>query len=162
MSTVINKKKLSIISFSGDFDKLVAAFTLATGSAAVGYDVNIFFTFWGLNAIKKKKGRAFTGKGFLARFFGFLMGGINNVPLSKLNFLGASPKLMTHMMRKRNVATLNELVEAAILLNINLYACEMSMHILGLTKDDFIPEVKEVIGVANFLNYSEGGDRMFI
>src|SRR5659263_452292 len=98
MSTVINKKKLSIISFSGDFDKLVAAFTLATGSAAVGYDVNIFFTFWGLNAIKKKKGRAFTGKGFLARFFGFLMGGINNVPLSRLNFLGSSPKLMTHML----------------------------------------------------------------
>jgi len=54
------------------------------------------------------------------------------------------------------------LVEAAILLNINLYACEMSMHILGLTKDDFIPEVKEVLGVANFLKYSEDGDRLFI
>jgi len=162
MSTTLHKKKLSIISFSGDFDKLVAAFTLATGSAAVGYDVNIFFTFWGLNAIKQKKSRAFTGKGFLARFFGFLMGGINNAPLSKLNFLGASPKLMTYMMRKSNVATLNELVEAAILLNINLYACEMSMQIMGLTKGDFIPEVKGVLGVANFLKYSEGGDRLFI
>jgi len=162
MSTITNKKKLSIICFSGDFDKLVAAFTLATGSSAVGYDVNIFFTFWGLNAIKKKKGRAFTGKGFLARFFGFLMGGINNVPLSKLNFLGASPKLMTYMMKKRNVATLKDLIEAAKNLNINLYACEMSMIILGLTLDDFIPEIKEVLGVANFLNYSEGGDRLFI
>jgi len=156
------KKKLSIISFSGDFDKLVAAFTLATGSAAVNYEVNIFFTFWGLNAIKKKKGRAFTGKGFLARMFGFLMGGKNNVPLSRLNFGGISPNLMTFLMRKRNVATLNELMEAAIALNINLYACEMSMHILGLTKDDFIPEIKSVLGVATFLEVSQDGDRIFI
>lgn len=156
------KKKLSIISFSGDFDKLVAAFTLASGSAAVNYEVNIFFTFWGLNAIKKKKGRSFTGKGALSKIFGFLMGGVNNVPLSRLNFLGASPKLMTFLMRKRNVATLKELIEAAIALNVNLYACEMSMHILGMTKEDFIPEIKEVIGVVNFLQYSEGGDRIFI
>lgn len=157
-----DKKKLSIISFSGDFDKLVAAFTLASGSAAVNYEVNIFFTFWGLNAIKKKKGRSFTGKGVLAKILGFLMGGGNNVPLSRLNFFGASPKLMTFLMRKRNVATLKELIEAAIALNVNLYACEMSMHILGLKKDDFIPEIKEVIGVVNFLQYSEGGDRIFI
>ncbi|MDP4210522.1 MAG: DsrE/DsrF/DrsH-like family protein [Bacteroidota bacterium] len=162
MSDNTKTKKLSIISFSGDFDKLVAAFTLASGSAAVNYEVNIFFTFWGLNAVKKKRGRTFLGKGFLARFFGFLMGGINNVPLSRLNFGGASPKLMTYMMRKRNVATLNELVEAAIALNVNLYACEMSMHILGLTKDDFIPEVKGVLGVATFLELSEGGDKLFI
>ncbi len=158
----IGKKKLSIISFSGDFDKLVAAFTLASGSAALNYDVNIFFTFWGLNAIKKKKGRSFTGKGILAKIFGFLMGGVNNVPLSRFNFLGASPKLMTFMMRKSNVATLKELIDAAIVLNVNLYACEMSMHILGITKDDFIPEIKDVIGVAGFLQYSEGGDRIFI
>ena len=157
-----NVKKLSIISFSGDFDKLVAAFTLATGSAAVGYEVNIFFTFWGLNAIKKKQGRSFVGKGILARIFGYLLGGINNVPLSRLNLLGASPKLMTHMMRKRNVATLTELIDAAKAINVNLYPCEMSMHILGLTKDDFIPEVKEVLGVAEFLNLSEGGDKLFI
>lgn len=155
-------KKLSIISFSGDFDKLVAAFTLATGSAAVGYEVNIFFTFWGLNVIKKKRGRSPLGKGFLARFFGFLMGGPKNVPLSRLNFLGVSPKLMTFMMRKRNVATLTELIEAAKALNINLYACEMSMIILGITIDDFIPEIKEVLGVAKFLEIAEGGDKLFI
>lgn len=156
------KKKLSIICFSGDFDKLVAAFTLASGSAALNYDVNIFFTFWGLNVIKNKKGRSFSGEGILARTFGFLMGGSKNVPLSRLNFFGVSPKLMTFLMRKRNVATLKELIDAAIALNVNLYACEMSMHILGITKDDFIPEIKEVIGVASFLQYSEGGDRIFI
>jgi peroxiredoxin family protein len=156
------KKKLSIICFSGDFDKLVAAFTLASGSAAVNHEVNIFFTFWGLNAVKKKQGKSFVGKGFLAKFFGFLMGGIDNVPLSRFNFLGLSPKLMTHLMRKRNVATLKELIDASIALNVNLYACEMSMNILGIKKEDFIPEIKAVIGVATFLQHSEGGDRIFI
>jgi peroxiredoxin family protein len=69
---------------------------------------------------------------------------------------------MTFMMRKRNVATLTELIEAAKALNINMYACEMSMVILGITKDDFIPEIKGVLGVAQFLEISEGGDRLFI
>jgi peroxiredoxin family protein len=80
-------KKLSIISFSGDFDKLVATFTLATGAAAVGYEVHIFFTFWGLDAIKKKQGRAFVGTGFLPKVFGFFMGGLRSAPVSRLNFL---------------------------------------------------------------------------
>ena len=156
-------KKLSIICFSGDFDKLTAAFTLAAGAAAVNNEVNIFFTFWGLNAIKKKKGRAFTGKGLLARFFGFLMGGINNVPLSRLNFANISPKLMNYMMKNSNVATLTELIDASIAVGVKLYACEMSMQILGLSMHDFIPEVnKEVLGVAKFLDISEGGDRIFI
>jgi thiamine biosynthesis protein ThiS len=156
------QKKLSLISFSGDFDKLVAAFTLASGAAAVGYEVNLFFTFWGLNAIKKERGRKAIGKGFLARFFGFLQGGRNNVPLSRLNFAGLSPKLMTYMMRKRNVATLDELIDASIALNVNLYACEMSVIILGHTKETYIPEIKEILGVAKFLEISEGGQTLFI
>jgi thiamine biosynthesis protein ThiS len=156
------QKKLSLISFSGDFDKLVAAFTLASGAAAVGYEVNLFFTFWGLNAIKNERGRKAIGKGFLARFFGFLQGGRNNVPLSRLNFAGLSPKLMTYMMRKRNVATLDELIDASIALNVNLYACEMSGIILGHTKDTYIPEIKEILGVAKFLEISEGGRTLFI
>jgi len=147
------QKKLSLISFSGDFDKLVATFTLATGAAAVGYEVNIFFTFWGLDAIKKKQGRAFVGKGFLPKLFGFFMGGLRSAPVSRLNFLGLSPKIFRYLMRKKNVATLEELVEAAKVLEINLYACEMAMHILGLEKNDFIHEVKGVPGVATVLFY---------
>jgi thiamine biosynthesis protein ThiS len=156
------QKKLSLISFSGDFDKLVATFTLASGAAAVGYNVNVFFTFWGLNAIKNERGRKAIGKGFLAKFFGFLQGGRNNVPLSRLNFAGLSPKLMTYMMRKRNVATLDELINASIALNVNLYACEMSGIILGHEKETYIPEIKEILGVAKFLEISEGGQTLFI
>ncbi len=155
-------KKISLICFSGDFDRLVATFTLASGAAAVGYEVHVFFTFWGLNILRKARGRQPIGKGVLARFFNFLQGGARHLPLSRLNFCGLSPRLMTYMMRKRNVATLPELVDAANALGVRLYACDMSMNILGLEKADFIPEVREVIGVAKFLEYSSGGDRIFI
>ena len=86
-------KKLSIIAFSGDFDKLTATFTLATGAAAVGYEVNIFFTFWGLDAIKQKQGRAFLGSNWLTKLFGFMMGGLSATPTSRFNFLGAGPAI---------------------------------------------------------------------
>jgi peroxiredoxin family protein len=158
----VNQKKLSLICFSGDFDKLVATFTLATGAAAVGYEVNIFFTFWGLDAIKTKQGRTFVGKGFLGKLFGFFMGGLRSAPVSRLNFLGLSPKIFRYLMRSKNVATLEELVEAAKALEVNMYACEMAMHILGLEKSDFIHEVKGVLGVTTFLELSEGGRTLFI
>ena len=138
-------KKLSIIAFSGDFDKLTAVFTL-----------------WGLDAIKQKQGRSFTGGNWLTKIFGFMMGGLKVTPTSRFNFLGAGPRIFRYLMRKNNVATLEELVEAAKALGINLYACEMAMHVLGLKKEDFIPEVKDVLGVATFLNLSEGGQTLFI
>ncbi|WP_353123919.1 DsrE/DsrF/DrsH-like family protein [Dysgonomonas capnocytophagoides] len=156
------QKKLSIISFSGDFDKLTAVFTLATGAAAVGYEVNIFFTFWGLNAIKKKQGRSFLGKSPLTKLFGFFMGGLKAAPVSRLNFGGISPKIFRSLMKKNNVATLEELVDSAKILEVNLYACEMAMHILGLNKEDFISEVKDVLGVATFLKMADDGQTLFI
>ena len=156
------QKKLSIIGFSGDFDKLTAVFTLATGAAAVGYEVNIFFTFWGLDAIKVKQGRSFVGGNWLTKLFGFMMGGLRVTPTSRFNFFGISPKIFRYLMRKSNVATLEELVEAAKMLGVNIYACEMAMHILGLEKKDFIHEVKDVLGVATFLRISEGGQTLFI
>ena len=134
-------KKLSIIAFSGDFDKLTAVFTLGTGAAAVGYEVNIFFTFWGLDAIKRKQGRSFTGGNWLTKIFGFMMGGLKVTPTSRFNFLGAGPKIFRYLMRKKNVATL---------------------EVLGLKKEDFIPEVKDVLGVASFLKLSENGETLFI
>ncbi|MGM9707183.1 MAG: DsrE/DsrF/DrsH-like family protein [Prevotella sp.] len=159
---MMNKKKLSIIAFSGDFDKLTAVFTLATGAAAVGYEVNLFFTFWGLDAIKQKRGRAPLGGNWLTKLFGVMMGGLSVAPNSRFNFLGIGPKIFRSLMRKNNVATLEELVEAAKALEVNFYACEMAMHVLGLSKADFIPEVKDVLGVASFLKLSDGGQTLFI
>lgn len=161
-SQSVPDKKLSIVSFSGDFDRAIAVFTLATGAAAVGHEVNLFFTFWGLNIVKQKRGRMALGRGLLERVFNFLMGGRGCLPLSRLNFGGASPRLMTGMMRKHNVATLDELVDAAKALQVNFYACEMAMVILGLRKDDLIPEIRDVLGVATFLERSSGGEVLFI
>lgn len=158
----MENKKLSLIAFSGDFDRLTATFTLATGAASVGYDVNIFFTFWGLDAIKHKRGRAFVGKGFMGKMFGWMMGGLSATPTSRFNMLGLGPRIFRWMMRRNNVATLEELVEAAHALGVKMYACEMAMHVLGLQKSDFVEEVKDVLGVATFLELSEGGRTMFI
>ena len=156
------KEKLSIVCFSGDFDRAIAVFTLATGAAATNREVTIFFTFWGLNIVKKRRGHRWTGKGILARFFNFLMGGRNNLPLSRLNFAGLSPKLMTGMMKAKNVATLEELFEAAKQLGVGFVACEMAMHILQVKKEDLIDEVKEVIGVSTFLDRSRDAKILFI
>jgi peroxiredoxin family protein len=90
------------------------------------------------------------------------MGGTRVAPVSRLNFFGLSGKIFRHLMRKNNVATLEELIEAAKALGINFYVCEMAMHILGLQKDDFIHEIKDVLGVATFLDLSEGGRTLFI
>lgn len=158
----MEKKKLSLIAFSGDFDRLTATFTLATGAASVGYEVNIFFTFWGLDAIKQKRGRAFVGKGFMGKMFGWMMGGLSATPTSRFNMLGLGPRIFRWMMRRNNVATLEELVEAAHALGIKMYACEMAMHVLGLQKSDFVEEVEDVLGVATFLELSEGGRTLFV
>ena len=156
------KEKLSIVCFSGDFDRAVAALTIATGAAATNREVTLFFTFWGLNIVKKRGGHRWTGRGTLARFFNFLMGGRNNLPLSRLNFGGLSPKLMTGMMKAKNVATLEDLFGAAKELGVGLVACEMAMHILELKKEDLVDEVAEVIGVSTFLDRSRDAKIIFI
>jgi len=160
--TAVDKKDISIVCFSGEFDKMLAAYTIATGAAATNRKVTMFFTFWGLNALKKERGRKSIGKDLLSRVFNWLMGGRNNLPLSRLNFGGASPKLMGGMMRKNNVAQLDELMEAASELGIRHFACEMSMNILGINKDDLIDDVQSVVGVATFLNESEDAHIIFI
>ena len=155
-------KDISIVCFSGDFDKALAAFTIAVGAAAIDKKVSVFFTFWGLNILKKKQGRSFIGVGFLDRIFNYLMGGMNKLPLSRLNFLGISPNLMTGMMKNNNVATLPELISSASELGVNLIACEMAMNILSIKKEDLLDEVKEVIGVVTFLDRSEDAHIIFI
>ncbi|MDX8401684.1 MAG: DsrE/DsrF/DrsH-like family protein [Mariprofundaceae bacterium] len=164
MNTTIpaDKKAISIVCFSGEFDKMVAAFTIATGAAAMNRKVTMFFTFWGLNALKQRTGRAWLGKDALSRLFNFLMGGRRNLPLSRLNFGGLSPRLMTGMMRKNRVATLEELFEAAGALGVRIVACEMAMHILGIEREDLVDEVADVVGVATFLNESENAHIIFI
>lgn len=156
------RNKLSIICFSGHYDRLLAAYTLATGAAAMGWDVNLFFTFWAFNAVKRRRGRAFLGKGLLSRLFNFLMGGRDLLPLSTLNLGGLSPHLLRHLMRRRHVPDLDRLMEAAFELGVGHYACEMSLTVFGMTKDDLIPQIRDIVGVAGFLQKAQGGQILFL
>lgn len=156
------KQKLSIICFSGDFDKALPMFILGTGAAAFDYEVNMFFTFWGLNIIKKKKGRIPFGKVFLEKMFNFMMGGRNNLPMSKFNFAGMGPAMMQGMMKTKKIRSLEELMADAKEMNINIYACDMAMNVMGIKREDLIDNVKDVVGVGTFIANAEGGQMLFI
>ena len=155
-------QKLSIICFSGDFDKALAAMVLANGGLAFDYEVNLFFTFWGLNILKKKKGRK-PGKGwFMQRMFNMMMGGRNNAPLSRLNFGGIGPELMKGIMKKKNIKDVDGMLQDAIQLGAKIYACDMAMNVMGVSKDELIDEITDIVGVATFIANAEGGQVLFI
>ncbi len=105
------KEKTTIILFSGDLDKAMAAFIIANGAAAYDHDVTIFFTFWGLNTLRKEESVS-VKKGWLEKMFGWMMPkGANRLGLSKMNMSGLGPKMIKHVMKKHNAMTLPQLLE---------------------------------------------------
>ena len=145
-------KKLSMIVFSGDLDKALAAFIIATGAVAMGLEVVMFFTFWGtpiLRDPKKKVG----GKDLMSKMFGFMLPtGVRKVKLSKMNMGGMGTAMMKSLMKKKNVASLQEMIDMAGELGVNIYVCEMSMDLMGFSRDEIIdyPGLT-YCGVAKFL-----------
>jgi len=140
------KKKATIIVISGDFDKLFAAFTIATGAAASNMDVTMFFTFWGLRGIKKNMR---TGRGFFGRMVGLIEGGdITKANPSKYGFLGMGRWMFGKMMKNKNVAGLTELRQLSIDLGVKMYSCITSMEIMEIDKEQLIDEVSDVAGAA--------------
>ena len=147
-----DSKKATIVVFSGDMDKVFAAFIIATGAAAAGMDTTMFFTFWGLNVIKKGK---VTGQGLLGRMMGVMnRGGINRIGPSKFNFGGIGRWMFKKMMRDKGVTPLDELLQLAVDLDVKLLACKMSMDVMEIAKDDFIDEVEDVVGVATYMKHA--------
>jgi peroxiredoxin family protein len=145
-----DNNRATIIVFSGDMDKVFAALIIATGCAAAGMETTLFFTFWGLNTIKK--GEPIKAKGFLGKMMGIMnRGGINRLNPSRFSFGGIGRVLFSKMMRDKNVASLEELRQTAIDLDVHLLACKMSMDVLEITRDDLIPEVEDIVGVATFV-----------
>ena len=145
-----DQKKMSLIVFSGDLDKVMASLVLATGASSMGYEVTVFCTFWGLNLLKKSnaKGRG----GILEKMMAFMnKGGADNMPLSKMNMLGIGPTLMKKMMKDKNVASLQDLLDMAVEMDVRFVACQMSMDVMGVSKDDLAVDC-ETGGVATFLN----------
>ena len=145
-----------MVVFSGDMDKLFAAFSMATGAAASNMDVTLFFTFWGLRALKKKKR---SGKSFLGRLFGLFYGGdISRSSPSKMSFGGIGRWMFKKMMKAKNVPTLAELRQAAIDLGVKLIGCQMSMEVMEIPKDTMIDEVAQCVGVASFIEQAQQAD----
>lgn len=148
------KKKASMAVFSGDMDKVMAAFIIATGAAAMGYETTMFFTFWGLKAIQKGN---LTGKGFFGRMLGLMnRGGIDRIGPSRFNFGGIGRWMFKKMMRDKGVTPLAQLRQTAIDLGVKLLACQMSMDVMEISREDLIDEVADVVGVAAFIG--EAGD----
>jgi len=145
--------KATIVVFSGEFDKALAAFVIANGAAASGMDVTMFFTFWGLNLIKKDKGAIKGATNWMQKMMGMMnRGGHSRLPLSKFNMGGAGKMMMKKIMKGQKVQSLDEMMADAADLGVKMIACKMSMDVMGVCKEDLIPEVSEIVGVATYIN----------
>lgn len=134
----MEKEKTTIVLFSGDLDKAIAAFIIANGAAAYDHDVTIFFTFWGLNTLRKDE-HVDVKKGWLEKAFGWMMPrGAKKLGLSKMNMLGMGPPMIKHVMKKHNALSLPQLIELAREQGVKLVACTMTMDLLGLKEDELV------------------------
>lgn len=142
----------TIVVFSNDLDKALAALIIANGAKAVGKDVTLFFTFWGLNILRKPQIRV--KKGIIDKMFGLMMPeGAEKLTLSKMNMLGAGSLMMKWVMKQKNVSTLNELLTQAREAGIKFIACNMSMDVMGIKPEELIDGV-EIGGVAKYIEES--------
>lgn len=151
-----NRKKTTIVLFSGEYDKAMAAYIIANGAAAYDHEVTIFHTFWGLNALRKDE-HVPVKKGFLEKMFGKMMPrGADKMGISKMNFAGMGPKMIKHVIQKHNAMTLPQLIELAKEQEINLVGCMMTMDLLGLQQEELVDGI-DYAGVAAYLGEAEDG-----
>jgi peroxiredoxin family protein len=146
------ENKASIIVFSGELDKVLASFVIATGAVAMGMDVVMFFTFWGTPLLRDKAKRV-GGKDIMGKMFGTMLPkGTGDVKLSKMNMAGMGTAMMKSLMKKKNVASLEQMIEMAGELGVRIYVCEMSMDLMGFKREEMIeyPHL-DFCGVAKFL-----------
>jgi peroxiredoxin family protein len=156
-------QKVTIVLFSGEMDRALAAFTIANTAAAMGKEVTIFFTFWGLNVIKSPGG-AHGGKGWMRKMLNWMNSGhARRLPLSKFNFLGMGPWMMKHLMKEQRMLPLEEMLKQANQLGVKFIACTTSIGLMGLAEDDFVPEVQTFAGAATYLGEAgQAGVNLFI
>lgn len=147
----------TFIVFSGDLDKTIASFIMANGAASLGRNVTMFFTFWGLNILRRPK-KVRVAKTFIEKMFGIMLPrGTKQLGLSRMNMLGAGPKMIRAIMKKKGISSLEELIEDAIAHGVRIVACQMSMDIMGIHKEELIDGV-ELGGVATFIGSGEKSD----
>lgn len=147
----------TMVVFSGDMDKALASFIIANGAAAMGRPVTMFFTFWGLNILRKPE-KQHVKKSAVEKMFGAMMPrGSGKLKLSKMNMGGMGTKMMKRVMREKNVETLENLMKQAMENGVKLVACTMSMDVMGIRKEEIIDGV-DFAGVASYLGDAENSD----
>jgi peroxiredoxin family protein len=151
-------EKVTIVLLSGDLDRAMAAFIIATGAAAMGMQVTMFFTFWGLNTIRRK-GATSSAKDWLRRMFGFLnKGGAESLPLSRFHFGGLGTKMMQKVMQQNRMPGVPELMQTALDLGVRFIACTTTMGMMGITKDTLIDGIDQFAGVTTYLAAAKQGN----
>ena len=150
-------EKMTLVVFSGDMDKALAAFNIAIGGASMGMEVSMFFTFWGLNVIKKNEG-SIKSKGIMRKMLNFMnRGGAKRLGLSKFHMFGMGKWMMGKLMKDVRFPSAQELMIMAHQSGVKFIACTTSMGMMGLGKDAFIPEVDSYAGVATYLADAKDG-----
>jgi peroxiredoxin family protein len=145
--------RLTMIVFSGELDKIIAAFILATGAASMGTDVSMFFTFWGSAALRSPVKKA-KGKKLIEKMFGMMLPkGFDHLKLSNMNMAGIGAGMIKDIMKKKNVPNLSELLKISEDLEIKISICEMSMDLMGMKKEEMVDyKYLNYCGVAACLN----------
>lgn len=141
--------KVTIVVFSGDLDRVIAAHVIATGAAALGQQVSLFFTFWGLNAIRA--GKTLDGKHVFEKMMAMMSpSGSHSLPVSKMNYFGVGARMLRAMMKNKGVASLEEMMQLARDMGVRTIACEMSRDVMGVQERELVPGL-ECGGVATML-----------
>lgn len=153
---------LTFVVFSGEMDRLQAAFTMATGAAACGLDVTMFFTFWGIAVLRSGHTRA--RKGGVERLLGWLQpAGAGGARLSRLNMAGLGRWLMERQMRRHGIPSLRELLALATESGVHFGVCESTMTLMGVDRSELMPGIDyELCGVARVWDRAAGGQILFI
>ena len=156
-ATSCDGKAKTLIMFSDDLDKALATFVLANGAAATGQKVSIFFTFWGLNVIKKVA-KPKVKKDIFGRMFGMMLPSSSlKLHLSKMSMLGIGDRMMRHIMKRKGIDSLESLRQQAIDSGVEFIACQMSMDVMGVKREELLDEAT-VGGVATYMERAEGAN----
>ncbi|MFH0778305.1 MAG: DsrE/DsrF/DrsH-like family protein [Candidatus Eisenbacteria bacterium] len=143
--------KVTVVVFSGDMDRAMAAFNIAVGAVSMGMEATMFFTFWGIN-ILKRRGSKSGARGFIRKMLSMMMPpGPHKLPLSKLNMLGMGPFMMRKLMKQYKMPGVDEMLVLAKKSGVKLIACTVTMDLMGVSKDQLIPDVDSFAGVATYL-----------
>ena len=155
-----DKSNMTMVVFSGDLDKAIAAFIIANGALTMGKKVTMFFTFWGLSILKKKN---LSKKNFIEKMFAMMLPkNSKDLPVSKMNFFGIGAKMIRSVMKKKNIMSLEELIKKAIDSGVNITACTMSMDVMGINKEELIDGINYG-GVGQYLGEAEkSNNNLFI